>query len=299
MSSHAIATSASAAIPRERFIASKAKTPPPAPGFAGPGHTAVEVVAPYTFGTSNPFPLLMDDRLAFDVCQAVGGPHPHAGLETVTFLLEGSIHDREEGILSAGDAAWMTAGRGVIHNENVVAMGEARILQLWIALPKSGREFEPRLQILPRDSVPIRREAGAEARIYSGQSGDVVSPTKNHLPVTMVDFTLEPHAAIEQELPWTYGGFVYVLSGSVRIGDTVIEAGDVGWLDASSSAPSMTSLRLVGGEQGGRVLLYAGQRLDERIVMRGPFVAASETEIARFHREYRAGLFTPLSQVVG
>lgn len=298
MSSHAPATSASTAIPRERFIASRTKTPPPAPGFAGDGHNAVEVIAPYTFTKSNPFPLLMDDRLAFDAGQPIGGPHPHAGLETVTLVLEGSIHDREEGILNAGDAAWMTAGRGVIHNENVVAMGAARILQLWIALPRSGREFEPRLQVLPRSSLPLRRVPGVEARIYAGRSGDVVSPTKNHLPVTMVDFTLEPRAEIEQELPWTYGGFVYALSGSIRIGQSVIEEGDVAWLDVPSNAQSMTSLRLEGGERGGRAILYAGQRLEERIVMRGPFVATSETDIARFHRDYRAGLFTPLSQVI-
>src|SRR5688500_17262659 len=107
-------------------------TPPPTPGFIGEGHTAVQVVAPTGLAKSDPFVLLMDDRLEIARRRQIGGPHPHAGIETVTLLIEGTLHDRDEGELTAGDVIWMTAGRGIIHNEAVEAEGRARILQLWI-----------------------------------------------------------------------------------------------------------------------------------------------------------------------
>src|SRR6187200_2172053 len=86
-------------------------TPPPAPGFIGEGHTAVEVVTPTDLAASDPFVLLMDDRLDIAERRQIGGAHPHAGLETVTLLVEGELHDRDEGTLTAGDALWMNAGR--------------------------------------------------------------------------------------------------------------------------------------------------------------------------------------------
>ena len=92
----------------------------PAPGFMGEGHTAVTVVDPNEFQRSDPFILLMDDRLDLPPGREAGGAHPHGGFETVTFVVEGALRDRDEGTLNAGDVLWMTAGSGVIHNERVV-----------------------------------------------------------------------------------------------------------------------------------------------------------------------------------
>src|SRR5450755_1810023 len=96
-----------------RSLSSIATPPPPAPGFIGAGHTAVEVLAPRALATSDPFVLLMDDRLDIPQRRQIGGAHPHAGLETVTLVLEGTLSDRDEGDLQAGDLVWMTAGRGI------------------------------------------------------------------------------------------------------------------------------------------------------------------------------------------
>jgi hypothetical protein len=90
------------------------------------------------------FILLMDDHL--DIGDGpVGGPHPHAGLETVT-ALDGAIFDGEEGgTLNAGEVQWMTAGSGIIHSENVRTKGKVRLLQLWLTLPKNMRCTAPGL----------------------------------------------------------------------------------------------------------------------------------------------------------
>src|SRR5918993_1448938 len=174
----------------ERTFERILRTPPPEPGFIGEGTTAVGGCSPTALTASDPFVLLMDDRLEIAQRRVIGGAHPHAGLETVTLVLEGSLRDRDEGELSAGDVLWMNAGRGVIHNEHVEATGHARVLQLWIGLPARERSGEPSFELIPRASLPIRREPGVEARLYSGRTGTLGSATRNRVPVTMVDFRL-------------------------------------------------------------------------------------------------------------
>src|SRR5882762_539385 len=85
-------------------------TPPPAPGFMGEGHTAVTVIDPKEFVRNDPFIALMDDRVDMQPGDALGAAHPHAGFETVTFVVDGEIRDRDEGTLKSGDVLWMTAG---------------------------------------------------------------------------------------------------------------------------------------------------------------------------------------------
>ena len=96
----------------------------------------------------------------------------------MTLVLEGSIYDRDEGELAAGDLIWMTAGRGIIHNEAVEAVGQSRILRLWIALPGRDRDLEPRFEIGRQDAAPVVRGPGVEARLYSGASGPLRSSTR-------------------------------------------------------------------------------------------------------------------------
>jgi len=262
----------------ERRIIRTVVTPSPEPGFIGEGHTAVEVVYSDDLSASDPFVLLMDDRLDMATRRAIGGAHPHAGLETVTLILEGTIADRDEGELSAGDAIWMTAGRGIIHNEHVEVAGKARVLQLWIRLPAADRTLSPRFEIIPGRQVPVRREPGAVARLYSGATGDLRSPTRNRAPITLVDIALEPAATFVQELPRTYNGFAYVIDGDATVGGAALATSQVGWLDRLDGAGAST-LTVTAGARGARVVLYTGEPQREPLVHHGPFVAGSEPEI--------------------
>jgi len=127
----------------QRTIARVVTVPPLAPGFAGPGHLTAPVVSPDDFVLNDPFIVLMDDRLEIGD-RTVGEPHPHAGFETVTLILDGAIYDRDEGgAIKAGEVQWMTAGRGIIHGENVMTKGKVRLLQLWLTLPKDQRWTTP------------------------------------------------------------------------------------------------------------------------------------------------------------
>jgi len=281
----------------ERRIARTVTTPPPAPGFIGEGHTAIDVVTPGALEASDPFVLLMDDRLDIKTRRQIGGAHPHAGIETVTLVLEGTLVDRDEGELRAGDVLWMTAGRGIIHNEAVEVGGKARILQLWVRLPKASRGAAPTFQMIRKASAPVRTESGAVARLYSGSTGSVRSTTENHAPVTLVDLSLDANATFEQDVPLSYNGFVYVVDGSVGVGGaSSLETGQVGWLDRpSGSGPS--TLRFAACERGARIVLYAGEPQREPLVHRGPFAAGSLAEIEEMFHRYRAGRFESMSAI--
>jgi redox-sensitive bicupin YhaK (pirin superfamily) len=281
---------------QQRGISRVVNVPPLAPGFIGPGHLAAPVVSPENFEMTDPFILLMDDHLDIGD-RPVGGPHPHAGFETVTLILDGAIFDRDEGgTLNAGEVQWMTAGGGIIHSEDVRTRGKVRLLQLWLTLPKNKRWTAPDFQAVNADAVPVRHEPGAKIQIYSGASGELHSGTRNHVPVTIVEINLEPHASAEQDIPASYNGFAFVIDGSVQCGDTVLNTGQVGWLDRPS-ATGTSVLRLVAGEDGARVVLYAGQPQGDPIVSHGPFIGDSKQDIARLFAEYQAGRFPRLSEL--
>ncbi|MCD9087006.1 pirin-like C-terminal cupin domain-containing protein [Stenotrophomonas sp. SY1] len=265
------------------------------PGFAGPGHTARKVFGSDNFELTNPFVLMMDDTLAFQPGQPVGEAHPHAGLETVTLILEGSLIDAAEGHLHTGDLAWMTAGRGIVHNEDVVATGHARILQLWVALPQHHRDEPPALQIVPLQTASVRNESGAEVRLYSGRAGELESPTVTRVPMTVVDLLLQPHARVWQAFPAGQSGFAYVTDGRLTIGDVPLRAGEVGWGAGDMQAASGATI--VAGDQGARVTIYAGQPIDESVMQHGPFVGGSRAELAHFYQEFHAGHFVRIRDV--
>jgi redox-sensitive bicupin YhaK (pirin superfamily) len=282
-----------------RRIARTVTTPAPAPGFIGAGHMAVLVVDPTEFASQDPFILLADDRIELPEGSTAGGAHPHAGFETVTFVVEGSLRDRVEGSLSAGDVQWMTAGSGVIHSEDVVPQGRTRILQLWLTLPHEDRWSAPRFETVARGDAPVRREPGVEVRVYSGVSGDARASTTNFVPVTLADISLDPGATVEQDLPASYNGFVYVLEGSVRAGvdDAPLVTGQVGWLDRAEGS-SASSLRITAGDAGARAVLYAGEPTNVPIVMHGPFVGETRADIMRVSNDYLAGRFPRMSELV-
>jgi redox-sensitive bicupin YhaK (pirin superfamily) len=282
----------------QRRIARTITAPPPAQGFVGPGHLAAQLVAPEDFALNDPFIALMDDRLDIGD-RPVGGPHPHAGFETVTLLLDGAIYDRDEGgTIKAGEAQWMTAGRGIIHGENVAAHGKVRLLQLWLTLPRSHRWTTPAFQDIRVDAIPVRHEKGVDVRLYSGASGERRSLTRNQVPVTLAEITLAAGASFEQDVPASYNGFVYVVSGTARLGPegSPVNTGQLGWLDRPGGSGT-SGLRMVAGEQGARLVLYAGQPQGDPIVSHGPFIGDTREDIARLVQEYRAGRFERMSEI--
>lgn len=266
---------------------SRILNPPVNQGFLGPGHTAASVLDGLTFEQTDPFILLMDDQLRLVGTEPVGGPHPHAGFETVTLVLEG---DQEHEGLKTGDLEWMTAGSGIVHTEEMQPPVNLRILQLWLTLPKAKRWTAPKLQKAGLESIPVQTDGDTEIRVYSGTALGMTAPTHNQTPVTLVDYRLESGHEIRQELPASYNGFIYVLAGNVETGPekTMVETGQMAWLDRPQEQGD-SQIEWKAGKNGARFILYAGEPQGVPIVQHGPFIADTKDDIVRLYTEYRQG----------
>lgn len=270
--------------------------PPAQPGFLGAGHTARPVIQ-RGFSKSDPFIMLMDDILDKKDDNPVGGPHPHAGFETVSLLLEGEIGD-DTHTMHAGDFQLMTAGSGVVHSETIEKKSKMRLLQLWLNLPKKDRWAAPRLQDLPAEHVPALKENGVSIKLYSGALSGIASPVLNYTPMIIADIEIEPGVNSVQQIPANFNGFLYILRGSVKVGDDEkqLNEDEVGWLNIVNS-DELSEVKLIAGEEGVRFVLYAGKPTGDNIVSHGPFIADSSEDINRLYREYRQGKMQHISTV--
>jgi redox-sensitive bicupin YhaK (pirin superfamily) len=274
----------------------KINTPEGQPGFLGAGHTARPVITG-SFSESDPFIMLMDDILDKKDNEPVGGPHPHAGFETVSLLLEGEIGD-DEHKMKGGDFQMMTAGSGVVHTETIDKIAKMRLLQLWLNLPKKERAATPRVQDLPLEHVPALSKNGVHIKLYSGSLEGLVSPVQNYTPMIIADITIDAGVITIQQVPANYNTFLYVIKGSVKVGEDEkqLSQEQVGWLDLFGDNAS-SDLKLTAGEDGVRFVLYAGKPLGENIVSYGPFIADSSEDIKRLYQEYRDGKMKHISTV--
>ena len=274
----------------------KINTPEGQPGFLGAGHTARPVITG-SFSESDPFIMLMDDILDKKDNEPVGGPHPHAGFETVSLLLEGEIGD-DEHKMKGGDFQIMTAGSGIVHTETIDKIAKMRLLQLWLNLPKKDRSATPRVQDLPLEHVPVLSKNGVHIKLYSGSLEGLVSPVKNYTPMIIADITIDARVTTVQQVPANYNTFLYVIKGSVKVGEDEkqLNQEQVGWLDLFGDNAS-SDLKLIAGEDGVRFVLYAGKPTGEAIVSHGPFIADSSEDIVRLYKEYREGKMNHISEV--
>jgi quercetin 2,3-dioxygenase len=262
------------------------KTPPAQPGFLGPDHTARAVVY-HEFEHSDPFILLMDDFLDKKDDDPVGGPHPHAGFETVSLLLEGEIGD-EKHMMKQGDFQLMTAGSGIVHTETIEGRSRMRLLQMWLNLPKADRWTAPRVQDLAFENAPVAERNGVKTVLYSGAFAGLRSPVKNHVPLVVADIRLQPGARLSESLPASYNAFLYVIEGDVTVGQQALEINQVGWL-SRDSADGTSWLAIAAGADGARVVLYAGEPQHDEIVSHGPFISDHQEEIKQLYSDFRYG----------
>jgi redox-sensitive bicupin YhaK (pirin superfamily) len=271
-------------------------TPPGQQGFLGPDHTARAVIQT-EYSESDPFIMLMDDVLDKKNNDPVGGPHPHGGFETVTLIVEGEMGD-ESDKMSAGDFQIMTAGSGIIHTEAIKEKTFVRILQLWLNLPKQQRWVEPRVQNYSHDRVPVASGEGLNIKIYSGSLSGVSSPISNYTPLIVAEINLKGGISTTQLIPANFTTFLYVLKGSVSVGDDekVVGTNQVGWLDKYSEK-EQSELKLTAGDSGARVILYSGQPQGDPIVSHGPFIGDNQQDIIRLYDDYRHGKLQHISSV--
>lgn len=274
----------------------RVETPTPQQGFLGAGHIARALIRG-DFENTDPFIILMDDRIVVPPGDPVGAPHPHAGLETVSLILDGKLGEGVHAV-EAGDFELMTAGGGVIHTESMEPGTKLRVLQMWLTLPRKDRWAAPRLQRLRLDRVPKHVADGEEIRVYSGSFAGVTSPVQNYVPLTVADIRLRPGALTRQMLPGAHTSLLYIIEGSLEVGEEgrSLSEDQMGWL-AKTTEDSEAAVLLKGGPAGARLVLYSAPPQHESIASYGPFIGNRQQDIIRLYDEYHQGKMKHISTV--
>jgi redox-sensitive bicupin YhaK (pirin superfamily) len=221
-------------------------------------------------------------------------PHPHIGLSTVTYLLDGEIVHRDSlGTVQAirpGEVNWMTAGKGIVHSERTAPEmrkdGSALSgLQCWVALPRNREETEPGFTHTQAHQLPVIEGEGATARIIAGSFFGRTSPVRTLSELFYVDLTLQPGARLA--MPSEYAEqALYVVDGCLDLGrDGRFGAGQLLVLKAGAS------VTLGAGSASARVMLLGGEPMDGPRYLTWNFVSSSKERIEQAKEDWKAQAF--------
>lgn len=262
----------------------------------------------------DPF-LLLDDFRSNDPSKYLAGfPwHPHRGIETITYVLEGEVEHGDSlgnrGIIRPGDVQWMTAGSGIIHQEMPKgdAVGRMGGFQLWANLPASRKMMDPRYRDVKRERIPeAALPGGAKAKILSGRIGGVEGPVRDIVTdPEYMDVSLPEGAAFHHPVKRGHTVFAYVVSGSGRFNtgggpgapgvegrnDPGLEGGGVCGAETLVLFGDGDAVSVTAVDEPVRFLLVSGQPIGEPVAWYGPIVMNTEEEIRTAFEEYRKGTF--------
>lgn len=221
------------------------------------------------------------------------GAHPHAGIETVTYLLSGRQEHRDSaghaGIVAAGGAQWMTAGRGIIHAETPRPLTEEEHtlhgIQLWTSLPRALKQMQPRYQNLAADSVAVAQRGGAIVRVIGGELMGARGPAEALMPLVVAHVTLQPGATFEAPVPADFEMAAYLIEGRGRFGEADGEAGELVLFDGQAPALAFANP----GPGPLEVLVLGGTPAEGPLVFHGPFVMNSVDQVRAAEIAYRTG----------
>ena len=250
------------------------------------------------FARIDPF-LMLDCFSSDDPDDYIAGfpAHPHRGFETVTYMLDGLMKHRDhmgnEGVLRPGGVQWMTAGRGVIHEEMPEQEeGLMRGFQLWINLPSKEKMKPAAYQnIEPEEVTEVELESGGLVRLVAGElvSNDqrFVGPVSgiSREPIFM-EIRLKAGQQFETQVPNALSGFVYLFEGSANLADEALAVHEAAELSEGDI------VQLTAGSEGARMMLIAAEAIGEPIAQYGPFVMNTSEEIEQAISDYRANRLT-------
>ncbi len=280
----------------ETKVRTIAKVIEPQPVVEGAGVRLKRSIGTRTLDHVDPYLLLDDFSSKNPADYQAGFPlHPHRGIETVTYLLSGTVRHKDTlgnaGEIGSGDVQWMTAGRGILHEEMPQARPEGIAgFQLWVNLPVKLKMTAPRYQNISANEIPkIQRDGDTTIRLIAGSVDGVTGPVGGiAVEPTYLDVALAPHGAFSQPIPRGHATFVYLFEGAARFGgedSTVVTAPRLVVLGDGDTVEVRTA------ESPARFLLVSGKPLNEPIARYGPFVMNTQEEIEQTLRELQQGTF--------
>ena len=220
-------------------------------------------------------------------------PHPHRGIETVTYMLAGDFEHKDstggQGRMTAGDVQWMKTGSGIIHSE-MPAMKEGKLhgFQLWINMPASMKMDKPEYHYIDADKMSVHKDSDKQIKVIAGKFQKAEGPIKKHnVEPVYFDVELKKDKEFNFEIPSSHNSFIYLIEGEIKIGEK-----------KHNKVNDSTLILLTNGEKlkvtaltKAKFLLISGKPIGEQIARGGPFVMNTKQEILQAIDDYHNGNF--------
>ena len=241
-------------------------------------------------------PFLMLDEFGSDnKDDYIGGfpPHPHRGIETITYMLQGEFEHEDstgaKGKMSSGDVQWMKTGSGIIHSE-MPAMSEGRLhgFQLWVNMPSKLKMSKPDYIYIDADKMSVHKDDNKQVKVIAGKFENAEGPVKGHnVEPVYFDVEINKDKEFNYKLPSTHNSFIYLINGEIEIGkvkhDQIINS----TLILLSKGEDLN----VRAKTNAKFLVISGKPINEEIARGGPFVMNTKAEILQAVQDYHNGTF--------
>tara|TARA_B100000686_G_scaffold212832_1_gene219824 strand:- start:671 stop:1393 length:723 start_codon:yes stop_codon:yes gene_type:complete len=220
-------------------------------------------------------------------------PHPHRGIETVTYMLQGEFEHEDstgaKGRMKSGDVQWMKTGSGIIHSEMPsMSQGKLHGFQLWVNMPAKLKMSKPDYIYLDSDKMQIHNDRDKQIKVIAGKFKSVEGPVKGHnVEPIYFDIELEKNKDFNFELPLNHNSFIYLINGEIKIGKKT-----------HKKIKDSTLILLTRGDKlhvsaltKAKFLLISGKPIGEQIARGGPFVMNTKAEVLQAVQDYHNGTF--------
>ena len=242
----------------------------------------------------DPF-LMLDEFGSEDKEDYIGGfpPHPHRGIETVTYMLHGEFEHKDstggKGRMKAGDVQWMKTGSGIIHSE-MPAMSDGKLqgFQLWINMPAKLKMSKPEYIYINSKEMQIHKDLDKTVKTIAGKFEKAEGPIKGHnVEPIYFDIELNKDKEFVFDLPITHNSLIYLVNGEIQIGEKKHERISNSNLILLSKGENLK----VKSISNSKFLLISGKPINEQIARGGPFVMNTKSEILQAVNDYHNGTF--------
>ena len=241
-------------------------------------------------------PFLMLDEFGSDnKDDYIGGfpPHPHRGIETVTYMLKGEFEHEDstgaKGRMKSGDVQWMKTGSGIIHSE-MPAMSEGRLhgFQLWINMPAKLKMNKPDYIYIDSDKMSIHKDNDKQVKVIAGKFEKAEGPVKGHnVEPLYFDVELNKDKKFSFKVQSTHNTFVYLINGEIEIGTKKHDQVKDSTLILLEKGKNLN----VKAKSNSKFLVISGKPINEEIARGGPFVMNTKAEILQAVEDYHNGTF--------